>query len=68
MWFVSAPFTGLVAVYYWRHARQTALLLYHEIVMLISRHKLKHLRQLRDQLNERLTKLADRYAVVSPRE
>ena len=67
LWLLTAPLTGLIAVYYWRRARRTVVLLYHEVLMLIGRRKLKHLRSLRDALRDRLSDLVDKYAVVSPR-
>jgi hypothetical protein len=59
---MAAPFTGLVAVYYWRRARQTIVLLYHEMRLLFGLTELKKLRQQKSELQQRLGKLADDYA------
>jgi 1-acyl-sn-glycerol-3-phosphate acyltransferase len=59
---IAAPFTGLVAVYYWRRARQTIVLLYHEMRLLFGLTELKKLRQQKSELQQRLGKLADDYA------
>ena len=66
-WLISAPFTGLIAVYYWRRARRTIALLYHECRLLFRPAELKQLRQQKLTLRERLVELADEYAQVVPR-
>jgi len=64
---IVAPFFGLIAVYYWRKAGQTARLLWHQLRVTVRRGTLKQLRGQEAKLRERLKELADEYAEVSPR-
>jgi hypothetical protein len=59
---IAAPFAGLVAVYYWRRARQTIVLMYQESRLLLSKTELKGLWQLQRTLSERLAELATEFA------
>jgi 1-acyl-sn-glycerol-3-phosphate acyltransferase len=64
---MAAPFTGLVAVFYWRRARQTIVLLYQQMRLLLGMTELKKLRQQASELQQRLGELADDYAQLVPR-
>lgn len=64
---IAAPFLGLIAAYYWRKARQTGRLLWHQLRVAVRRGTLKQLRQQEADLRERLTELAEEYARISPR-
>ncbi|MCA9102957.1 MAG: 1-acyl-sn-glycerol-3-phosphate acyltransferase [Planctomycetales bacterium] len=66
-WLVTAPLTGIVAMYYWRYARRTARLLYHETLTLLAPGTLRRLRSLRAALCERLEELVEHYGQVAPR-
>lgn len=59
---IAAPFSGLVAVYYWRRARQTIVLMYQESRLLLRKAELKRLRQLKLALSDRLAELAAEFA------
>jgi len=66
-WTIAAPFCGVIAVYYWRKAGQTAQLLWHQLRVTVHRGTLKRLRQQESELREQLEELADEYARLSPR-
>jgi len=66
-WMIVAPFCGVVAVYYWHKAGQTARLLWHQLRVTVRRGTLKRLRQQESKLRERLDELAEEYAKLSPR-
>lgn len=66
-WTIAAPLLGLIAVYYWRKARQTARLLWHQLRVTVRRRTLKGLRQQEADLRERVTQLAEEYARICPR-
>jgi hypothetical protein len=66
-WLIAAPFCGLIAVYYWSKAGQTAQLLWHQLRVTVRRGTLKRLRQQESELRERLTELAEEYAKIAPR-
>ncbi len=65
-WTIAAPFLGLIAVYYWRKARQTARLLWHQLRVTVRRGTLRQLRQQESKLRERLTELAEEYSKICP--
>jgi hypothetical protein len=64
---IAAPFAGLVAVYYWRRARQALLLLYQELQLLFGLTELKKLRRQQSDLQRRLGELANDYAQIVAR-
>ena len=61
-----APFAGVLALYYWRKAREEAFLLYHEVRAMIGGKQLQHLREQLGALRQRLTRLSEEYAEISP--
>lgn len=67
LWLCVAPFAGLLALYYWRRVKQTALLMWHQVRVTIRRSTLERLRRQQSNLRRRLAKLAEEYARVSPR-
>lgn len=66
-WLIAAPFFGVIAIHYWRRARQTAQLLWHQVRVTVRRDTLKRLRGQESELRDRLEELAEEYAKVSPR-
>ena len=66
VWLLVAPFAGALAMYYWRKAREEAVLLYHEVRAIIGGKQLQHLRQQLGALRQRLTRLSEEYAEVLP--
>lgn len=64
---LAAPPAGLVAIYYWRRARQTFTMLYHETRSLFRRSEVKQLREQRSALQERLAAMSEEYAEDAPR-
>jgi len=65
MWLLLAPFAGVLALYYWRGAREEAFLLYHEVRAIIGGKQLRQLREQLAALRQRLRRLSDDYAEVS---
>lgn len=66
-WLISAPFCGVIAIHYWRRGGHVAMLLWHQLCVIIRRDKLNHLRQLDTHLRGRLQELAADYAKIVPR-
>ena len=58
---IAAPFTGLVAVYYWRAARKGIALLTHQLRLVFDRGRLAALRRQRRDLSSKLEELAAEY-------
>ena len=67
VWLLVAPFAGVLALYYWRRAREEAFLLYHEVLAMIRGKRLRQLREQLAALRQRLIRLSEEYAEVSPR-
>jgi len=66
-WLLVAPFAGVAAMYYWRLARGEAVLLYHEVRAIIGGKQLQQLREQLEALRQRLMRLSEEYAEISPR-
>jgi glycerol-3-phosphate O-acyltransferase/dihydroxyacetone phosphate acyltransferase len=64
-WLLVAPFAGVLALYYWRRARDEAFLLYHEVRAMIGGKNLRRLREQLAELRQRLTRLSEDYAKES---
>ncbi len=63
-WLILAPFAGLIAIHYWRHAGETLTLLFHELRALASRTRLKQLRAQLAELRRQLSDLAAAYSAA----
>ena len=64
---VVAPLAGLIAIYYWRLARQTIALIYHRFRLIVGGTRLKRCREQLRLLRGRLTEMSDEYAEIAPR-
>ena len=62
-----APFVGVLAMYYWREARQTISIMYHQLRVLLGPSRLKQLKQQLWQLREQLGELADEFNAAHPK-
>ena len=56
---IAGPFTGLIAVHYWRETGQTMRLLYHQLRVIVGRRQLKQPHQQLSTLRARLVDLSN---------
>ena len=64
---IVAPIAGLIAIYYWRLARQVLTLIYHELRLVVGRLQLNQLREQLGHLRRRLGEMSEEYAEIVPR-
>ena len=67
-WLAAAPTCGVIALNYWRKAKETVELLWHELVAWRRKAYLEQLRRQEDDLSHDLSAMASDYAVYSPIE
>ena len=66
-WMIAAPFTGVLALSYWRRASRTVSLLWHQLRVTVRRSRLLELRRQEADLRGKLKEMAEEYAAKAPR-